>query len=45
MIKDALYGFIIGDAMGVPLEFMSREGLTRNPVTKMIDGGSHNLPK
>lgn len=45
MIKDALYGFIIGDAMGVPLEFMSREELTRNPVTKMIGGGSHNLPK
>lgn len=45
MIKDALYGFVIGDAMGVPLEFMSREELTRNPVTKMIDGGSHNLPK
>lgn len=45
MIKDALYGFVIGDAMGVPLEFMSREKLNQHPVTKMIGDGSHNLPK
>ena len=45
MIKDALYGFVIGDAMGVPLEFASREKLAQHPITKMIGGGSHNLPK
>lgn len=45
MIKDALYGFVIGDAMGVPLEFMSREKLAQHPVTKMIGDGSYNLPK
>lgn len=45
MIKDSLYGFVIGDAMGVPLEFMSREKLNQHPVTKMIGDGSHNLPK
>ena len=42
-IKDAILGFIVGDAMGVPTEFLQREKLQNNKVTDMIadneDGG------
>lgn len=41
---DGLMGFVIGDAMGVPLEFKSREELLKNPVTKMIGDGTYRLP-
>ena len=43
--KDGIIGFAIGDAMGVPVEFTSREKLMRNPVTSMIGFMSHNVPK
>ena len=33
---DAIIGHAIGDAMGVPTEFISREKLLSNPVTEMI---------
>ncbi len=42
---DGLMGFVVGDAMGVPLEFKSREELLKNPVTKMIGFGTHNQPE
>ncbi len=41
---DGLMGFVIGDAMGVPVEFQSREELLKKPVTKMTEFGSHNMP-
>ena len=44
IIKDSLYGFVIGDAMGVPIEFKSREYLKKNPVNSMIGYGSYNIP-
>jgi ADP-ribosylglycohydrolase len=37
-------GFVVGDAMGVPLERKSREELLKKPVTKMTEFGSHNMP-
>lgn len=37
-----LMGFVIGDAMGVPLEFKSRTELLKKPVTKMLGYGTHN---
>ncbi len=40
-IKDSLYGFIIGDALGVPVEFISREELIKYPVTSMLGYGTH----
>jgi ADP-ribosyl-[dinitrogen reductase] hydrolase len=43
-IKAALFGVAIGDALGVPVEFKSREYLKENPVTDMIGYGSHNQP-
>ncbi len=40
-IAGALYGVAIGDALGAPLEFMSREQIARKHgrVTEMIGGG------
>ena len=41
---DGLFGFVVGDAMGVPLENKTREELIKNPVTKMIGEGTYKLP-
>ena len=41
-LKDLLYGLCVGDALGVPVEFESREYLKKNPVTKMCSGGVHD---
>jgi len=43
-IKAALFGLAVGDALGVPVEFRERDGLSRSPVTDMIGYGSHNQP-
>ena len=40
-IKDILFGVSVGDALGVPLEFESRDFLKKNPVVKMLSGGMH----
>jgi ADP-ribosylglycohydrolase len=44
-IKSALFGVAIGDALGVPVEFISRQALRKNPVKDMIGNGTHNMPK
>ena len=44
-IYNTLYGAIIGDALGVPVEFHSREELKRYPVYDMLAYGTFNLPK
>lgn len=44
-IKSAIYGFAIGDAMGVPVEFEDREKLMESPVTNMLGYGSYDVPK
>ena len=41
-LKDILYGVCVGDALGVPVEFESREYLKSNQVTKMSSGGVHD---
>ena len=43
-IKSALFGVAVGDALGVPVEFKSRETISKNPVTDMIGYGTYNLP-
>ncbi len=43
-ILGALWGAIIGDALGVPVEFKSREEVRSNPVTGMRGYGTFNLP-
>ena len=45
IIKDGIIGHAIGDAMGVPIEFVSRDKLLENPVTEMTSGGTHGQPK
>jgi ADP-ribosylglycohydrolase len=43
-IQDILYGIAVGDALGVPVEFKSRQYLKENPVTEMIGWGTHYQP-
>ena len=43
-IEGAIIGSVVGDALGVPGEFMSRKELKENPITDMIGGGAHNQP-
>lgn len=44
--KDVLYatyiGFAIGDALGVPAEFLPRKELLKQPIVDMIGGGFHH---
>lgn len=39
---DGLWGLMVGDALGVPAEFKSREWLHRMPVMMMTGFGTHN---
>lgn len=41
---DFLLGIAIGDALGVPVEFKSREYLEQHPVTGMTGKGTYNQP-
>ncbi len=43
-IKAMTRGIAVADAVGVPVEFKSRETLKRKPVTDMFGFGSHNQP-
>ncbi len=43
-IKSLLFGVALGDALGVPVEFMSREEIREDPVTDMRGYGTYNLP-
>ena len=47
-LKEQIFGGILGlavaDALGVPVEFQSRESLHRNPVTDMQGYGIHDQP-
>ncbi len=42
--KSALFGVAVGDALGVPVEFLSREELKQNPVVDMRGFGTYNQP-
>ncbi|MGX7198406.1 ADP-ribosylglycohydrolase family protein [Enterococcus nangangensis] len=44
LISGALLGSIVGDALGVPVEFIPRDRLTRQPVVGMRGFGTHNQP-
>jgi ADP-ribosylglycohydrolase len=43
-IKDILYGIATGDALGVPVEFLTRGEIALQPVTGMRGYGTHNQP-
>ncbi len=44
-IRSILFGIAVGDALGVPVEFKSREFLSANPVVGMQGFGTHHQPK
>lgn len=41
-LKSAILGLAIGDALGVPYEFISRDIIKKNPCIDMIGYGTHN---
>jgi ADP-ribosyl-[dinitrogen reductase] hydrolase len=43
--ESLLYGVCIGDALGVPVEFVYREYLNEFPVIEMLGGGIHGQEK
>lgn len=43
-LSNGIIGLAIGDALGVPAEFKSREELKRYPITDMVGDGTYNLP-
>lgn len=43
-LYNALLGSAIGDALGVPAEFESRDHLRKHPITDMVGGGIWNQP-
>lgn len=44
-IKAGIFGTVVGDALGVPVEFTSRAERKADPVTGMREYGTHNQPK
>ena len=45
IIKAAIFGGVVGDALGVPVEFSSRADRKADPVTDMREYGTHWQPK
>ena len=43
-IKSVLFGVAVGDALGVPVEFKSRQTIRKNPVSDMRGYGTYNQP-
>lgn len=45
MWKNGILGVVVGDALGCPVQFESREEVSHHPVTDMIGYGTFNLPE
>ena len=43
-VHAAFIGLAVGDALGVSVEFQSREYLRLNPISEMMGFGTHNQP-
>ena len=41
---DGIMGVIIGDALGCPVQFSSREEIKANPVDRMLGHGTYDMP-
>jgi ADP-ribosylglycohydrolase len=44
LIRAALLGIAVGDALGVPFEFNDRSMMRENPCTGMVGHGTHDQP-
>ena len=44
LVEGTILGSVVGDALGVPGEFMEREELKAFPIRDMIGGGAHDQP-
>ena len=44
-VKDGIIGFIVGDALGLPVEFHSKNQLRKNPVTTMTGYRTFKVPR
>lgn len=44
IVKNAVLGLVVGDILGVPVEFISREELAEDPVTGIREYGTHSQP-
>ena len=42
---NGIMGVVVGDALGCPVQFESREEVARHPVTGMRGYGTFNLPE
>lgn len=42
---DGIMGVVVGDALGLPVQFLDREEIDANPVTEMMGYGTFNLPE
>jgi ADP-ribosyl-[dinitrogen reductase] hydrolase len=45
IVHSGIFGLCIGDALGVPAEFTSRNILSQNPISEMVGYGTHNQPR
>lgn len=45
IVLDSIMGFVVADALGVPVEFKSREELKANPVKDIREYGTYSQPK
>lgn len=41
---DGVMGVLIGDALGMPVQFLSREEIRENPVVGMLGYGTYHMP-
>ena len=41
---DSIMGVVVGDALGVPYEFRSRDEMKKDPATNMRGYGTYNMP-
>ena len=41
---DGIMGVVIGDVLGMPVQFLTREEVQEKPVTKMEGFGTYNMP-
>lgn len=44
-MQGSIWGLVVGDALGVPVEFLTRAELKINPVIDMLGYGTHHQPK